>query len=150
MLDIRTNVILGVFVAAVSAGAGWTANGWRLDARLDRMKAEYEAAATAASESALARYRSLEQQKQEALDAAATRLQQNAAAARAARTDAERLRKQIATAERVSSATIRSLRDYTTSLAAVFAECIGELEVVAGKADGHALDTEKLHRAWPQ
>jgi hypothetical protein len=92
----------------------------------------------------------MEKKKQEALDEANRIAQRNATAAASARADAQRLRDQVATSDRVSTATVASLRNYTTTLGIVFGECVSEVEGLAKAADGHALDSRTLRGAWPK
>ena len=130
--------------------AGWTTNGWRLNAQIDRMVTEHATQLAKANADALARYAAMEKKKQEALDEANRIAQRNATAAASARADAQRLRDQVATSDRVSTATVASLRNYTTTLGIVFGECVSEVEGLAKAADGHALDSRTLRGAWPK
>lgn len=152
MLGIVTNlrVILTVVAIAGALALGWTMNGWRLNAQIDRMVTDHATQLAKANADALARYAAMEKQKQEALNEANRIAQRNAAAASNARADAQRLRDQIATADRVSTATVTSLRNYTTTLGIVFGECVSEIEGLAKTADGHALDSRTLRGAWPK
>jgi len=150
MHGMKLTLIVSLTAALIAGVSGWVANGWRLDAQIDRMVAEHEAASAAANKAALERYAALEQQKQEALNEANRIAQRNAAAAASARADADRLRNQIASADRVSTATVASLRNYTITLQTVFGECVAEVERLAATADGHALDSRTLNGAWPR
>lgn len=150
MLDMKLTLIVSLTAAIVAGIAGWTINGWRLSAKIDRMVTENAVQLAAANADALARYAAMEKKKQEALDEANRIAQRNANAAATARTDAQRLRDQVATSDRVSTATVASIRDYTTTLATVFRECVDEVEGLARTADGHALDTRTLEGAWPK
>ena len=150
MPGMKLTLIVSLTAALIAGIAGWTANGWRLNAKIDRMVADHAAQLAKANADALARYTAMEKQKQEALDEANRIAQRNAAAASTARADAQRLRDQIATADRVSTATVASLRNYTTTLSAVFGECVSEIEGLAKTADGHALDSRTLRGAWPK
>lgn len=152
MLGTKLTLILTMTAALVAGAVGWTANGWRLNAKIDRMVADHEAASARANKAALDRYAELEQQKQEAINEANRVAQRNARAAASARAESERLRNQVAAAASsgVSTATVASLRDYAATLSAVFGECVAELEGLAKTADGHALDSRTLRQAWPQ
>jgi len=150
MLGTKLALILTMTAALIAGIAGWTANGWRLNAQIDRMVADHATQLAKANADALARYAAMEKQKQEAVNEANRIAQRNARAAASARADAQRLRNQIATADRVSTATVTSLRNYTTTLGVVFGECIGEVEGLAKAADGHAFDSRTLRQAWPQ
>ena len=149
MFDLK-NTLIAAAVAAVLAGiAGWTANGWRLNAKIDRIHAEHAQDLAKANADALAKYTDMEKKKQEALNEANKQAQRNARAADAARTELERLRQQIASGS-VSTATCGSVRNYATTLQAVFGECAARLEWLAKEADGHALDSRTLNGAWPK
>jgi hypothetical protein len=150
MHGMKLTLIVSLTAALIAGASGWVANGWRLNAQIDKMVAEHEAASAAANKAALERYAALEQQKQEALNEANRIAQRNAAAAASARADADRLRNQIASADRVSTATVASLRNYTITLQTVFGECVAEVERLAATADGHALDSRTLNGAWPR
>ena len=153
MLGIATKIRLSLIVAAtvVAGVAGWTMNGWRLNAQIDRMVTEQSQALAKANADALLKYTAMERQKQEALNEANRISQRNAAAAATARADADRLRNDLtATTSRVSTATVASLRNYTTTINSVFAECVREIEYLAKTADGHALDSRTLMGAWPK
>lgn len=148
MFDLK-NTLIAAAVAVLTGIAGWTANGWRLNAKIDRIHAEHAQDLTKANADALAKYTDMERKKQEVLDEANKQAQRNARAADAARTELERLRQQIASGS-VSTATCGSVRNYATTLQAVFGECAARLEWLAKEADGHALDSRTLNGAWPK
>ena len=151
MLDIKLKALIGTILLAAAFIAGWTANGWRLTSKMDRMVADHERQVAQANDDALARYNDLERKKQEAVNEANKIAQRNARAATDARNDLERLRNQIAnTAGGMPTATCTSVRAHATTLSTVLAECVGRLEAVAKDADGHALDSRTLNGAWPK
>lgn len=149
MFDLKNTLIAAAVAAALAGIAGWTANGWRLNAKIDRIHAEHAQDLAKANADALAKYTDMERKKQEALNEANKQAQRNARAADAARTELERLRQQIASGS-VSTATCGSVRNYATTLQAVFGECAARLEWLAKEADGHALDSRTLNGAWPK
>jgi len=149
MFDLKNTLIAAAVAAVLTGIAGWTANGWRLNAKIDRIHAEHAQDLTKANADALAKYTDMERKKQEALNEANKQAQRNARAADAARTELERLRQQIASGS-VSTATCGSVRNYATTLQAVFGECAARLEWLAKEADGHALDSRTLNGAWPK
>jgi len=149
MFDLKNTLIAAAVAAVLTGIAGWTANGWRLNAKIDRIHAEHAQDLTKANADALAKYTDMERKKQEVLDEANKQAQRNARAADAARTELERLRQQIASGS-VSTATCGSVRNYATTLQAVFGECAARLEWLAKEADGHALDSRTLNGAWPK
>ena len=148
MFDLKNTLIAAAVAAVLTGIAGWTANGWRLNAKIDRIHAEHAQDLTKANADALAKYTDMERKKQEALNEANKQAQRNARAADAARTELERLRQQIASGS-VSTATCGSVRNYATTLQAVFGECAARLEWLAKEADGHALDARACRAAWP-
>lgn len=144
-------LIVGTASAIVAGLAGWTANGWRLNAEINRINADYSIAAAKANQDALAKYAAMEKEKQNAIDKANQLAQQNAAAAASARLERDRLRNQItASSASLSTATVASTRAYATTLTTVLGECSERLEAVAKDADGHALDSRTLRQAWPK
>jgi len=150
MHGMKLTLIVSLTAALIAGVSGWVANGWRLNAQIEAIMVEHATATAKANADALERYASMEKQKQEALNEANKIAQRNAAAAASARADVNRLRNQIASTERISAATVTSLREYTATLATVFGECVAEVERLAAAADGHALDSRTLNGAWPQ
>lgn len=151
MLDTKLKLIIGAVLLAATFAMGWTANGWRLNSKIDQLIADHERQVAQANADALARYTDLERKKQEAINEANKIAQRNARAATDARNDLERLRNQITnTAGSVPTATCTSVRAHATTLSTVLAECVGRLESVAKDADGHALDSRALNGAWPR
>lgn len=147
-MNIRLTLITLAVVAGFAAGL-WTGNmnGERnlLSARLDFNKEKLKAA-----QEANARIKQLEAQRREVIAHAEQEAKNNAALLAAARADANRLRTLVATPSAVSTATESSLREHTTTLGEVFNECVSEYTEMAGKADGHATDTQTLKEAWPK
>ena len=92
----------------------------------------------------------LQKLKDEALNEANKIAQQNAKAAASARTELDRLRRQLASANDLSTASCPSTRDYATTLAVVFGECATRIGELAEKADGHSLDSRTLNGAFPK
>ena len=151
MLGMKLTIGIGLITAVIAGAAGWTANGWRLNAQINRMTTEYAQQLADANAQALARYQRMERQKQDAINEAQAIAKRNAAAASAARADVERLRTQLAASSNaISTATITSLREYAVTLSDVFGECVAEYERLAKTADGHALDVRTLINAWPK
>ena len=151
MLDTKLKLIIGAVLLAATFAMGWTANGWRLNSKIDQLIADHERQVAQANADALARYNDLERKKQEAVNEANKIAQRNARAATDARNDLERVRKQVNdTARGLPAATCPSARDYAATLSTVFQECVGRLEEMAKDADGHALDSRTLNQAWPR
>ena len=151
MLDTKLKLIIGALILAATFAMGWTANGWRLNSKIDQLIADHERQVAQANADALVRYNDLERKKQEAVNEANKIAQRNARAATDARNDLERLRNQITnSAGSVPTASCTSVRAHATTLSTVLAECVGQLEAVAKDADGHALDSRALNGAWPR
>lgn len=92
----------------------------------------------------------LQKLKDEALNEANRIAQQNAKAATNARTELDRLRRQLASTADLSTSTCPSARNYAATLATVFGECATRIGELAEKADGHALDSRTLNGAFPK
>jgi len=92
----------------------------------------------------------LQKLKDEAINEANRIAQQNVKAAANARTELDRLRRQLATATDLSTASCPSARVYAATLATVFGECSTRIIELAEKADGHALDSRTLNGAFPK
>jgi hypothetical protein len=134
---------------AVGLLTGWTANGWRLNGKIDEMVLEHTQALQVATEQAAAKTQQMQREKDDALRKAAEQVQRNVVAAAAARDERDRLRDDLA-ASRVSmsDASHASLVAYTTTLSGLFEQCTREYLVMAEKADGHATDAQGLFTAW--
>ena len=92
----------------------------------------------------------LQKLKDEALNEANRIAQDNAKSAASARSELDRLRRQLASANDLSTASCPSTRQYATTLATVFGECATRIIQLAEKADGHALDSRTLNGAFPK
>jgi hypothetical protein len=150
MIPTNLSVIATAIAAVIAFGAGWTANGWRLNGKIDRMVAEYSQAMAQAGQNAMLESARLQKLKDEALNEANKIAQANAKSAASARSELDRLRRQLASSNDLSAATCASTRQYATTLATVFGECSTRLTEVAKDADGHATDSRTLEKAWPK
>ena len=139
-------------IAAVAAfAAGFTTNGWRLNAKIDSMVAEHSIAVQAATEIAMQETARLQKEKDDAIAKAQKQIQINAAAATAARLERDGLRDDLAASRvAISGASVSSLREHASALSTVFEQCSAELEEMARHADGHSTDTVMLLSAWPK
>lgn len=134
---------------AVGLLTGWTANGWRLNAKIDAMVLEHTQALQVATEKAAKETARMQGEKDAALRKAAEQVQRNVAAAAAARDERDRLRDDLTTGRfAMSNATNASLVEYATTLSSLFEQCTREYLVMAEKADGHAADAQGLFSAW--
>lgn len=139
-----------LIAAVIAFGGGWVANGWRLNGKIDRMMAEYSQALATAGQNAMNETVRLQKLKDNALDEANKIAQKNAQAAASARTELDRVRRQLASSLTINSSTCASTRAYAGTLADVFGECAARLTEVAKDADGHAADSRTLEKAWPK
>ena len=150
MFDLKITVIATAAALVIGGIGGWTANGWRLNGKIDQMIAKHSQDLSKATEAALNESLRLQKLKDEALDEANKLAQKNANAAANARAELNRVRKQLANSVTIGSATCASTRDYASTLALVFGECATRLTEVAKDADGHASDSRTFQRAWPR
>ena len=150
MIPIQTTLIAATASLAIGLATGWTANGWRLNAKIDRMTAEASQALAEAGKNAMLESARLQKLKDDALDEANKIAQKNAADATRARTELERLRRELANRATVANATCASTRDYASTLAVIFGECATAIGEMAEAADGHALDSRTLQQSWPR
>jgi len=134
---------------AVGLLTGWTANGWRLNGKIDEMVLEHTQAVQVATQKALDETTRMQGEKDAAVQKAAAQAQRNMADANSARSERDRLRDDlVASRSTFSEATDTSLIDYTNTLSIVFEQCTREYSELAEKADGHATDAENLFTAW--
>lgn len=150
MLDLKAIVITAASALIIGATAGWTANGWRLNGKIDQMISRHSQDLSKATEAALIESVRLQKLKDDALNEANEIAQQNAKAATSARFELDRLRRQLANRTAISDATCTSARNYASTLSVVFAECSTRLTEVAKDADGHAVDSRTFQNAWPR
>ena len=140
----------GYLVAALigAAIAGFTV--WEAqEARIARIKTQHAEAQAQATAQALATTAQMQKDRDDAIQKAQERAQQNAAAAAAARRTADSLRAQLASAQRIASAPPAAVAEYASTAGELLADCGAEVAELAAKADGHANDVRTLIEAWP-
>ncbi len=150
MIPIQTTLIAAVASLAIGLGAGWTANGWRLNGKINRMIAEQSQALAEAGRNAMLESARLQKLKDDALDEANKIAQANAKSAASARAELSRVRQQLANSVTISNATCASTRDYAATLAVIFGECATRIGELAQEADGHSADSRTLQQSWPK
>ena len=134
---------------AVGLLTGWTANGWRLNGKIDEMVLEHTQAVQVATQKALDETTRMQREKDDAVAKAQAQAKSNAAAADAARLERDGLRNDLAASRTTfADSTHTSLAAYASTLSVVFEQCTKEYSELAAKADGHALDTTTLFTAW--
>lgn len=140
-----------LLAGAIGVGllTGWTANGWRLNGKIDEMVLEHTQAVQVATQKALDETNRMQREKDNAVAQAQAQAKSNAAAADAARAERDGLRDDLAASRTTfADATHASLAAYADTLSVVFEQCTKEYSDVAAKADGHAADTSTLFNAW--
>ena len=134
---------------AVGLLTGWTANGWRLNGKIDEMVLEHTQAVQVATQKALDETTRMQREKDNAVAKAQEQAKSNAAAADSARAERDGLRDDLAASRTTfADSTHTSLAAYADTLSVVFEQCTREYSDMAAKADGHALDTTTLFTAW--
>ena len=134
---------------AVGLLTGWTANGWRLNGKIDEMVLEHTQAVLVATQQAAEQTAKMQEEKDAAVQKAVAQAQRNMADAASARSERDRLRDDlVASRSTFAEATDASLIEYTNTLSVVFEQCTREYSELAEKADGHAVDAENLFTAW--
>ena len=134
---------------AVGLLTGWTANGWRLNGKIDEMVLEHTQAVQVATQKAMDETTRMQGEKDAAVQKAVALAQRNKADAVSARSERDRLRDDlVASRSTFAEATDTSLAQYTNTLSIVFEQCTKEYSELAEKADGHATDAENLFTAW--
>jgi hypothetical protein len=140
-----------LLAGAIGVGllTGWTANGWRLNGKIDEMVLEHTQAVQVATQKALDETTRMQREKDDAVAKAQAQAKSNAAAANAARLERDGLRDDLAASRTTfADSSHTSLAAYADTLSVVFEQCTKEYSDVAAKADGHALDTTTLFNAW--
>ena len=134
---------------AVGLLTGWTANGWRLNGKIDEMVLKHTQALQVATERAAKETARMQGEKDAALRKAVEIVRRNVVDADAARNERDRLRDELAASRSTfADATIPSLVEHARTLSIVFEQCTREYSELAAKADGHAADAETLFTAW--
>jgi len=134
---------------AVGLLTGWTANGWRLNGKIDEMVLEHTQALQVATERAAKETARMQGEKDAALRKAVEIVRRNVVDATAARDERDRLRDELAASRSTfADATVPSLVEHARTLSVVFEQCTREYSELAAKADGHAADAETLFTAW--
>lgn len=159
----RDLIIVGV-IAITSFGAAWKVQDWRYGDQIATMKADASEKTKEALRAAIAIERANQAKKDEALNEANKRAQeneqaaeQNRIAAAAAGRTADSLRKQLASARAsLPQATCEAARNYAAAVSDVFADCTRKYAASAERyselaklAAGHASDALTLEQAWP-
>jgi len=145
-----THAAAGIAGAVLAGVLVWQVQAWRYDAQIADIRAQHSRALADAHQKALDDTIKLQRIKDAAIEKAEQRAKQNAAAAVAARADADSLRAQLdGVPARISRATDSAVREYAHATSVVFAECVRSYQELAAAADGHANDARLMLEAWP-
>lgn len=148
---IYSHIAAGMIGAAIAAAGAWQTQNWRYTGQIAKIEKAYAASSLKAQEEATAKTKELQRQKDEAINDATKRAQRNAAAANAARADANSLRDQLAASRRELPITsCDAARNYAATLSDVFGNCTRILERISAEADGHASDSMMYQQSWPR
>lgn len=138
--------------SAVIAFAGaWHVQSLRMDSQIQAIKTEYLKRDFKALESAHAETIRMQSQKDDAERNAQVRQRALARAVAGVRHERDGLRDELAAARAaLPDASCTAVREHAAALNNVFGECADRLEAMAGKAQGHAIDSLKLQEGWPK
>ena len=115
------------------------------------MKKDASEATTKAVKAAMAKTLVDQKRKDDAIAEANKRANYNSAAATRARSAADSLRDELATARTdLSRATESARAKYAAAVETVLGECSREYQSMAKTADGHANDALMLKESWPR
>lgn len=148
---IYTHVAAGLLSAAIAAAGAWQVQNWRYGEQIAVMKKDASEATTKAVKAATDKMQVEQKRKDDAIAEANKRANYNAAAATRARSAADSLRDELATARTdLSNATESARAKYASAVETVLGECSRELTEMGRLADGHANDAATLKDAWPK
>ncbi|AXY60173.1 hypothetical protein [Acinetobacter sp. WCHAc010052] len=121
------------------------------DVRVVEAITPYETAITKAKEQKAITEKSWSDKYIEVEQNAIKKIQDANAAARSADLAASGLSKQLSEAnKRLSGATKETIVEYTITSSELLEACTAEYRSMAEKADGHAIDVERLSETWPE
>ena len=121
------------------------------DVRVAEAIAPYETAITKAKEQKAITEKAWSDKYIEVEQNAIKKIQDANAAARNADLAASGLSKQLSEAnKRLSTASRLTIIEYTITNSELLEACTAEYRSMAEKADGHAIDVERLSEAWPE
>lgn len=151
MMIIYSHAAAAIGGAALAALAAWNVQAWRYDTQISSIQAQHSRALADAHQKTLDDAIKLQRIKDAAIEKAGQRAKQNAAAAAAARADADSLRSTIYSFR----ASLPGLTKPAAAVAAdtaaeLFGACVDEYRSVAESADRHAADAVMLFEAWPK
>lgn len=123
----------------------------KLQQEVDKAVKPYKDAITKAKEQKAITEKAWSDKYIEVEQNAIKKIQDANAAARSADLAASGLSKQLSEAnKRLSTAPRQTIIEYTITNSELLEACTAEYRVMAEKADGHAIDVERLREAWPE
>ena len=151
-------IAMAVFLLLAITALGiqsWRVNHFKseytlLNAKYKTEVAEAKALAEQAKASAAIKEKQWAEQQLKAEQNYNAKIKQIESDADLAQSNADSLSKQLKVASsRLSSAPKETIIEYTNTNSDILEKCIIEYRTVAEKADGHAIDAERLIEAWP-
>ena len=123
----------------------------KVQQEVDKAVKPYETAITKAKEQKVITEKAWSDKYIEVEQNAIKKIQDANAAARSADLAASGLSKQLSEAnKRLSTAPRQTIIEYTITNSELLEACTAEYRSMAEKADGHAIDVERLSEAWPE
>ncbi|MCT8090730.1 hypothetical protein H0920_10565 [Acinetobacter sp. C_4_1] len=121
------------------------------DTRVDKAIKPYQAAIKIAKEQKAITEKAWSDKYIEVEQNAIKKIQDANAAARSADLAASGLSKQLSEAnKRLSTASDQTIIEYTITNSELLESCAAEYRSMAEKADGHAIDVERISEVWPE
>ena len=146
-----THVAAGLLSAAIAAVGTWQVQNWRYGEQIAVMKKDASETTTKAVKAAMDKMQVDQKRKDDAIAEANKRANYNAAAATRARSAADSLRDELATARTdLSNATENARAKYAAAVETVLGECSRELAEMGRLADQHSSDVKTLIDSWPR
>jgi len=152
-------IFLSAFLLLALIGLGvqtWRASTWQkyydtLDAKYQTDLAKAEALTEKAKADALTKEKQWSDKLLKAEIQHREDIKHIIADSNSAKSAIDRLSKQIDTASsRMSTATRETIIEYTITNSELLEACTAEYRSMAEKADGHAIDVERLREVWPE
>lgn len=143
-------IAAALLTAVTSGGLAWLVQGWRADARLQTMHAEYAKQDAERAQAAQALVETNIKRLQDAQTAHAKKEAELRRAAATARAAVDGLRHSTYGIDAKLSAAPEPARiEFASTAAELLGECSTRYSDVAAAADGHAAEVVLLREAWP-
>jgi hypothetical protein len=147
--QIKLYLTLAAVVGAF--GAGWAAQGWRLNAKIDSIRLGYQTALTTSINQARGKEQEWETKLNQERDNATKREIQLRKDADAAHAASDGLRSQLSdTARRIAQAPASACADAASAIGDLLQACSIRYRELGEIADRHTSDIETLIGSWPK